>query len=268
MTRRQVRRMIRHESVITALIGGAIGIALGIVLGGAARGARRLHRLRRAVGHADHLRDRDDRVGIVAAIFPARRAVAAERAPGAAVRVTRDELATLLAGHEPADDEEARDLETMRGYAVTLADPVLARRAGRRTSPPRPSSSTRTARARCSSTTARAATGSSPAGTSSPATRRSPRRRCARRARRPASTSASLAPGPARRRRALDPVGRALPPRPALPRRRVGHARAGRRRGARGGVADVGRRVRADRRAGAAPGAREGAGARASDSRH
>jgi 8-oxo-dGTP pyrophosphatase MutT (NUDIX family) len=37
--------------------------------------------------------------------------------------VTRDELAALLAGHEPTDPEEARDLETMRGYAVTLADP-------------------------------------------------------------------------------------------------------------------------------------------------
>jgi putative ABC transport system permease protein len=34
MTRRQVRRMIRHESVITALIGAAIGIVLGIVLAG------------------------------------------------------------------------------------------------------------------------------------------------------------------------------------------------------------------------------------------
>ena len=33
MTRRQVRRMIRHESVITALIGGTLGIALGVVLG-------------------------------------------------------------------------------------------------------------------------------------------------------------------------------------------------------------------------------------------
>jgi len=32
MTRRQVRRMIRHESVITALIGGVLGILLGIVL--------------------------------------------------------------------------------------------------------------------------------------------------------------------------------------------------------------------------------------------
>ncbi len=29
MTRRQVRRMIRHESVITALIGAAVGIVLG-----------------------------------------------------------------------------------------------------------------------------------------------------------------------------------------------------------------------------------------------
>jgi ABC-type antimicrobial peptide transport system permease subunit len=32
MTRRQVRRMIRHESIITALIGAAIGIVLGLVL--------------------------------------------------------------------------------------------------------------------------------------------------------------------------------------------------------------------------------------------
>src|SRR4051794_36444629 len=34
MTRWQVRRMIGHESVITALIGGFLGIVLGIVLGG------------------------------------------------------------------------------------------------------------------------------------------------------------------------------------------------------------------------------------------
>ncbi len=32
MTRRQVRRMIRHESVITSLIGAVIGIILGILL--------------------------------------------------------------------------------------------------------------------------------------------------------------------------------------------------------------------------------------------
>ena len=33
MTRRQVRRMIRHESVVTSLIGGALGIVIGILLG-------------------------------------------------------------------------------------------------------------------------------------------------------------------------------------------------------------------------------------------
>jgi putative ABC transport system permease protein len=32
ITRRQVRRMIRHESVITSLIGAVIGIVLGIIL--------------------------------------------------------------------------------------------------------------------------------------------------------------------------------------------------------------------------------------------
>jgi putative ABC transport system permease protein len=34
MTRRQVRRMIRHESIITALIGAFVGIVLGLILAG------------------------------------------------------------------------------------------------------------------------------------------------------------------------------------------------------------------------------------------
>jgi putative ABC transport system permease protein len=34
MTRRQVRRMIRYESVVTALVGAALGIALGLTLAG------------------------------------------------------------------------------------------------------------------------------------------------------------------------------------------------------------------------------------------
>ena len=34
MTRRQVRRMIRHESVVTALIGAALGLPLGLFLAG------------------------------------------------------------------------------------------------------------------------------------------------------------------------------------------------------------------------------------------
>src|SRR5207302_10068635 len=33
MTRRQVRRLIRHESVVTSLIGGVFGIGLGVFLG-------------------------------------------------------------------------------------------------------------------------------------------------------------------------------------------------------------------------------------------
>jgi putative ABC transport system permease protein len=32
MTRRQVRRMIRHESIVTALIGAALGLPLGLFL--------------------------------------------------------------------------------------------------------------------------------------------------------------------------------------------------------------------------------------------
>ena len=34
LTRRQTRRMIRHESVITALIGAFVGIVLGLILAG------------------------------------------------------------------------------------------------------------------------------------------------------------------------------------------------------------------------------------------
>jgi putative ABC transport system permease protein len=34
MTRRQARRMIRHESVITALIGTTLGLGLGLFLAG------------------------------------------------------------------------------------------------------------------------------------------------------------------------------------------------------------------------------------------
>ena len=58
MTRRQVRRMIRHESVITALIGAAIGIVLGLVLAGAPDRQARLRRLRVPARPGDRLRGR------------------------------------------------------------------------------------------------------------------------------------------------------------------------------------------------------------------
>ena len=41
MTRRQARRMIRHESVITALIGAALGLGLGLFLSGLVTKAHR-----------------------------------------------------------------------------------------------------------------------------------------------------------------------------------------------------------------------------------
>jgi putative ABC transport system permease protein len=74
MTRRQTRRMIRHESIITALIGGVIGIVLGIILGGLL--AARVDFIVFAVPFTQLVifAVLVILVGIVAAIFPARRA--------------------------------------------------------------------------------------------------------------------------------------------------------------------------------------------------
>ena len=74
MTRRQVRRMIRHESVITSLIGAVIGLILGVIL--AALLIARVDEInffmpwtQLAIFMVAAIF-----VGIVAAIFPARRA--------------------------------------------------------------------------------------------------------------------------------------------------------------------------------------------------
>jgi putative ABC transport system permease protein len=74
MTRRQVRRMIRHESVITALIGAAIGIALGIVLAVLLIARVDFIVLSVPVGQLIVFAIAAIFVGIIAAIFPARRA--------------------------------------------------------------------------------------------------------------------------------------------------------------------------------------------------
>jgi len=74
MTRRQVRRMIRHESVITALIGGALGIALGIVLGGLLVARVDFIVFSLPVFSLIVFAIAAILVGILAAIFPARRA--------------------------------------------------------------------------------------------------------------------------------------------------------------------------------------------------
>jgi putative ABC transport system permease protein len=74
MTRRQVRRMIRHESVMTALIGAVLGIVLGLLLGGLL--AFRVKEIVFAVPWIQLLVFTIAAivVGIIAAILPARRA--------------------------------------------------------------------------------------------------------------------------------------------------------------------------------------------------
>jgi putative ABC transport system permease protein len=74
MTRRQVRRMIRYESVITALIGGALGIGLGIVLGALLVARVDFIAFSLPVGQIVIFAILAIVVGILAAIFPARRA--------------------------------------------------------------------------------------------------------------------------------------------------------------------------------------------------
>jgi putative ABC transport system permease protein len=74
MTRRQVRRMIRYESVITALMGGILGIALGIVLGALLVVRVKEIDFSLPIGQLVIFAFATIVVGIVAAIFPARRA--------------------------------------------------------------------------------------------------------------------------------------------------------------------------------------------------
>ncbi len=76
MTRRQVRRMVRHESVITALIGAAIGVPLGIFLAALVTRALDQFDVRFIVpwGQLVVLAVLAVVVGVIAAIMPARRA--------------------------------------------------------------------------------------------------------------------------------------------------------------------------------------------------
>jgi putative ABC transport system permease protein len=74
MTRRQVRRMIRHESVITALIGAVIGIVLGVVLASLLIARVDFIQFSLPAGQLLIFAVAAIFVGIIAAIFPARRA--------------------------------------------------------------------------------------------------------------------------------------------------------------------------------------------------
>jgi putative ABC transport system permease protein len=74
MTRRQVRRMIRHESVITALIGGMLGIVLGVVLGALLVARIEFIDFTLPVASLIVFTIATIAVGIIAAVWPARRA--------------------------------------------------------------------------------------------------------------------------------------------------------------------------------------------------
>ena len=74
MTRRQVRRMIRYESVITALIGAVLGIVLGLVLGGLLVWRVDFIEFAAPTGQIVVFAIAALIVGVIAAIFPARRA--------------------------------------------------------------------------------------------------------------------------------------------------------------------------------------------------
>src|SRR5207248_3852447 len=74
MSRRQLRRMIRHESIITALLGATFGIPLGVILAIMVGVAINFSAVTIPVGTLIVFVIAAVIAGIVAAIFPARRA--------------------------------------------------------------------------------------------------------------------------------------------------------------------------------------------------
>ena len=74
MSRRQVRRMIRHESVITALLGAAFGIPLGVVLAALIGAAINFGSFTVPIGTLIVFVFAAVIAGLIAAIWPARRA--------------------------------------------------------------------------------------------------------------------------------------------------------------------------------------------------
>jgi putative ABC transport system permease protein len=73
-TRRQVRRLVRHESVITALIGSVIGIVLGVAFGALLAARVSAIAFTIPLGSLIIFVVAAWVVGLLAAIFPARRA--------------------------------------------------------------------------------------------------------------------------------------------------------------------------------------------------
>ena len=76
MTRRQARRMVRHESIITALIGAAMGLGLGVFLAALATQAMSSYGLGMTLPVTEPVAFTVVAIlaGIGAAVMPARRA--------------------------------------------------------------------------------------------------------------------------------------------------------------------------------------------------
>ena len=127
MTRRQVRRMIRHESVITALIGAVLGLGLGVLLGSVVRDRRQGHRLRDPVDAADRLHHRRDRRRHRRRRLPRPPGCEAEPAGGVALRmITCGERLESLPALIDSHDTGGRELGDLR-----IGVPGLAQHLGR-----------------------------------------------------------------------------------------------------------------------------------------
>jgi hypothetical protein len=113
MSRRQVRLMIRYESVVPRCFGASFGSRSGVLLALIAARRSITRHSRSDIGHARRVRDRGDHRRIVAAIFPHVRR-AAQRARGAAVRVA----------HEPSLDSPHR-LSAGAGRAARVGAAAL-----------------------------------------------------------------------------------------------------------------------------------------------
>ena len=87
MTRRQLRSMIRHESIVTALIGAALGIPLGILLALMVGQAIEYPAFTRPGRNAGGVRAGGRRLRAAGGDLPGAPGGAHERAGGAAVRV-------------------------------------------------------------------------------------------------------------------------------------------------------------------------------------
>ena len=199
MTRLQVRRMVRHESVITALIGAALGLPLGIFLAALVtkRAVAIRDRVRGPADAADHLRDRlgDRRRDRGDPARPAR--LAAERAASAPVRVTSAPVRWAISGgagflgsapRPPSPPRRRRGAHARPRAAGRARARGLGRRAARRRPRPRRLRAASSPAPTCSCMRPPRCRSSARARRSAPSTSAG-RRRCSR----PRSTPASAA---------------------------------------------------------------------------